>query len=245
MARRAACFRREVTVWQVDGVELRPPDPQVPEPPPPVPDFHPLVQLMRDVGLEVVADNDAIVGEFNGLEVARLVAQDDGHRLDVGVGAYDQDAFALMHADLEPHDALATVLAEVQRHRVRGAAPHPINRLVRERWLRAELVADPSRVGAVALAPVASMVERDGLHDILPAAAVGSDGDDRRLLVVCSVGIDLDLVPTAGELASYSDVDQVVFVLPERDHHPVTVAMAEELNWPVRFDIADCPWPPG
>lgn len=243
VARRAEQFQPRATVWKLDGTVLTPaamaPIELVPEP---VIDAE-IRDLLDANAVDVIIEHGEITGEYLGLEVARIVAAGGEQRLDVGVGAYDQDAFAMMNPDLEPADALGEVVRQVALHRSRGAEPHPINRLVRERWLRAELLADPSTIGLVSLRPTEAAVPRDGLHDIAPAFALGIADDDSLVLVACSVGIDLDLVPSAADLAAHHQVDAIKLVLPERDQHPVMRALAGRCARPCEILTADEPWP--
>jgi hypothetical protein len=58
-------------------------------------------------------------------------------------------------------------------------------------------------------------------------AAGTADG----VVVVCSVGIDLDLVPAAAEARLALDPkSDLVLVVPERDDHPVTRTLADRLS---------------
>lgn len=244
VARRAAAFDEPPRIWRLDGQRLVGADPE----PYPVPqdEAEPAgVELLRERGLEILRDGVDWVGEFNGLEVAR-VRYDESlgtHELVVGVGAYDQDAFAMINADLSAVAGLRQVLAVVQQYRVRGAEPHPANRIVRERWLRAELVEDPARAGLIRLVPLDDLGARSGLHDVLPAMAVGDDPNRNRVLAACSVGIDLELVPAAAELIGPFGIDRILFVVPERDRHPATEALASRLTVPVEFFSPALPWP--
>ncbi len=188
----------------------------------------------------IVVEHGWIIGECRGLEVARVSGVGDEQRLDVGVGAYDQGAFAVMNPDMTPDQSLAEVVAQVLQHRRRRAGPHPINRLVRERWLRAELVEDPSALGLAALTAVEGATPRDGLYDVAPAFAWASA---ERTLVACSVGIDLDLVPAAAEVGARHGAEQIVLVLPERDQHAMTAAVAAQCRVPIDIVTADVPWP--
>ncbi len=65
--------------------------------------------------------------------------------------------------------------------------------------------------------PVDPPVERAGLRAPAPAPAVGTAPDDERVLVVCSVGVDADLVPATADLMLRERPDRVVVVLPPRD----------------------------
>ena len=82
---------------------------------------------------------------------------------------------------------------------------HPVQLLARERWLRADVMADPSSVGAAHLRPVEMTTEAEGLKDAHPAAALGVDLQGSSLLVVCSRGVDLSLVPLAADTRAMVD----------------------------------------
>ena len=147
-----------------------------------------------------------------------------------------------MHGDLPATEALAAAVRTVAEHRRPGAEPHPLNRLARERWLRRVLVEHPERVGARHLAPADSPVVLDDLGKSAPAPAAGVDQEGAPLLVVCSVGIDLDLVPAAADarLADGSE-PRLVLAVPPRDDHPVTRQLVAELVVPVDIVTVDDP----
>ena len=115
--------------------------------------------------------------------------------------------------------------------------PHPLNRLARERLVRDLLVREPGRIDLVSLAPAPPPVPRPRLTEVAPCAALGYDGEGRVVVVVCSVGIDLDLVPWAADarLALAAPADRLLLVLPRRDAHPVTRALAEQLRHPAEL----------
>lgn len=243
VARQAGHFRPSATVWAVDGTSVTPATA--------VPIAAPTERLLAPhiaaslaaVNIATVIEHGELMAECEGLEVGRVAGNGDAQRLDVGVGAYDQGAFAVINPDMAPDEALAYVVGQVRLHRRRGAEPHPINRLVRERWLRAELIADPSSLGLTALSPVEPTVARDGLHDTAPAFACGTAVDSgERVLVACSVGIDLSLIPAAADVAAREDAERIVVVLPERDQHAVTLALAAGSIRPIEIVTADVPW---
>jgi hypothetical protein len=215
LARRAALFTDGPTVWWLHGTELHAVDPEPLLLGPPRAAAPDLVALLEAAGLEVVDERDHVAGELRGLEVARVV----GDRLEVGVGEADRELTAMLHGDLAPADALQRVVEIVGQHRRPGAPPHPLNQLVPERWLRwtmrdaTPMPAPRARVG---------LRERD--------IACATRGDT---VIVCSVGVDLDLVPAAAEarLAIAPDAP-LVLVVPERDEHPVTTALAARLVHP-------------
>jgi hypothetical protein len=191
-----------------------------------------LAPLIRAGGAEPVAEHGELLGEVDGLEVCRVVVADGVARLEVGVGRHDREAFALLHGDLPPAEALAGVVARVRVHR-EGTEPHPLRRLAGERRLRNRLVAHPAWIGAEELTPVPPPLPSAGLKQAAPAAAAGT-GPSGPVLAVCSVGIDLDLMPWAADARAADERSDVrlVLVVPERDVHPVTLALAARLRDP-------------
>jgi hypothetical protein len=245
LARRALAFRSAPAVWRVDGRSLVA---AAPEPLPDVPKVDPrvldLAPLIVEGGAEPVVEHGVLVGEVAGLEVCRAVVNHDTDavRLEVGVGVHDREAFQLLHGDVPPVEALAGVVAKVAPHRRAGADPHPLHRLAAERLLRHRLIQEPWLVGAAALAQADPPEARTNLRDAVPCVATGLDPDGRPLVVVCSVGIDLDVVPFAADarLAAASraqspgagDGARLVLAVPDRDAHPVTLALAADLVEP-------------
>src|SRR4029077_12211873 len=129
---------------------------------------------------------------------------------------------------LAPADALERVVSIVQEHRRPGAPRHPLNQLVPERWLRWTLTNDPSRIGVDHLEPAPAPRPRVGLRERDVACARSDDA-----VVVCSVGVDLDLVPTAAEARLVLDPDaRLILAVPERDDHPATRSLAQRLTTP-------------
>lgn len=235
LARRAAAFAVPPTVWRVDGraVERAEPAPAAP-PAAPHPSAELLSVMLAAAGADVVVEHGVVSGEVRGLEIARVAVDDDGTgRIEVGVGRHDREAFAMVHGDVPPAEALADVIGTVRRHRHPDAPHHPLNRLAGERWLRATVVADPALVGAAHLRPVDPPVPRANVKDPVPAPALGEDLEGRPLVAVCSVGVDLDLVPSAADArAVHAPGARLVLVVPERDDLPVTRALAAALAEP-------------
>ncbi len=202
---------------------------------PDVPDD--LVATLEQSGVEVVTEWGVVRGEVLGLEVARLViwpaetGGDGCYHLEAGVGRFDRDAVAATRGDEVPSVSLARTLEQVRAHRYRGAPVHPLQLLARERWLRADVVADPSSVGAALLRPVEMTTEAEGLKDAHPAAALGTDSHGSSLLVVCSRGVDLSLVPLAADtLAMHDPSARLVLALPGVDHHAATKVLVDMLR---------------
>lgn len=239
VARRAAQFARAPRVFRVDGGTLVSAEivSQTPiaEPPSEALD---LVPLLAEAGVEIVIEHGVVRGEILGLEVARIVIDPvDGPRVEVGVGRHDREAFAMVHGDVPAPKALASVVESVRLHRCAGPdgglPEHPLGRMASERWLRKVLVDQPERIGTVALEAVESIVERERVDEAVPAIAVGTGASGAPVVVVCSTGIDLDLVPTAADARiTYGPEADLLLVLPERDAHPVTRTLSDALTRP-------------
>jgi len=180
-----------------------------------------------------------LTGEVLGLEVCRVVPDaDTGElRLEVGVGAHDREAFAILHGARPPAEALADVVTKVAEHRRPGAQRHPLQQLGAERLLRWRLEQEPWLVGAESLRPSPPPVPRPNVKDPVPCCAAGEDAHGRPLLVVCSTGVDLDLVPFAADarLADPRPGVLLVLAVPERDAFAVTQALAARLEDPARL----------
>jgi hypothetical protein len=237
LARRAALFATAPSIWIAEGRSLVPAPPAaLAAPAPPDARVLPLAALIEAAGATPVIEHGVLTGEVAGLEVCRAVVDPDtgAARLEVGVGAHDREAFQLIHGNVPPQEALTGVVAAVHEWRRQGAGPHALNRLARERLLRHSLVLDPAPVDAVALEAVPPPVPRTSLKDAVPCVAAGVGVDGEPLVVVCSVGVDLDLVPFAADarLATGSSGARLLLAVPARDVIPVTTAMAAMLREP-------------
>jgi hypothetical protein len=243
LARRALPFAPGPTVWRAVGAELHP---AAPAPVPelrPVPGADDLRSLLQEAGLDIVEEDGAILGELLGLEVARITVGDDGPELGVGVGRFDRELTVMTHAHLAPADRLHRAVEIVAEYRRPGAPPHPLNQLVPERWMRAALVTDPSRIDVAALRPVPSAVGRANLKDTAVASAVGLDTAGEPVVVTCSTGVDLDLVPAAADdRAARADGARLVLAVPARDALPLTRDLAARLARPAEVVGLDGEW---
>jgi len=242
VARRAALFDPSPEVWRVNGTELSRAEASVVAPTEAAALEPRVAALLTVAEVDVIVEHGVTIGECRGLEVARVTGAGPDQRLSVGVGAYDQGAFEVMHPDLTPTESLAEVVAQVLAYRRRGGEPHPINRLARERWIRSDLLADPSALGLTSLAVVEPATPRDGIKDVAIASAIGEATGGERVLVACSVGIDLDAVPAAADLAQRHEADRILIVLPDRDRHRVVQAIAARSRRPIEFVKAPEPW---
>ena len=230
LARRAMLFSGVINIWEIKGKEIELARPDRPLDGLQTPELPALIAVMQGAGLEVVSEHGVIVGEVAGLEVARIVSDLNGDRIEVGVGAHDREAFALLHGHLPTTEAIARVADVVKNHRMPGAEPHPLNRLGAERWLRARLIAEPERIGAQKLEAAEPPVERTNLKEAVPAVAKGLTNDGKELVVVCAVGIDLDVLPFAADARLLHDPSaKLKVVVPQRDAHQILFDLAGRL----------------
>lgn len=229
LARRAGEISAPVEVWLARGAELEEAEaaPPATDPAPP-PDAELYRPVLAAAGLEPVVEGGELIGELLGLEVARVVVGDDGAaHLEAGVGRFDREAGAMMFAHLGETDSLARAVDVVRRQRGPGTDRHPLNQLVPERWLRALVVARPEVVGARELRPVGSACPRRNLREAGVATAVGVGTDGEPVVVVCSTGVDLDLVPAAADdRLAHAPGARLLIVLPEADALPITRDLA-------------------
>ena len=252
LARQAAYFARpDLGVWRIEGpssgdqpgghrlVEAAPAP--FPERGQPAPAATELVDALIDAGTEVVVEDGIVRGEVNGLEVARIVHGQttagvplDGPLLEIGVGAADRELTAMLHGELSSVEQLARAVGIVRQHRRSEAPHHPLNRLAPERWLRAALVRSPGTIGLSTLRPADNPRPRTNLRERGIAAGQGATAaDGRSVVVVCSVGIDVELVPAAADARAFLDPSaELWLVVPERDHHPTTRRLASRLRPP-------------
>jgi hypothetical protein len=243
LARRAAAFSLPITVWHVDGRTLEPASAaSLTAPPGPNPAHLSLLPVIEAGGATPVIEHGVVIGEVRGLEVCRVVDDpvDDHARLEVGIGVHDREAFALIHGDIPTADALAGVVDAVTRHRGTGA-DHALDRLVPERLLRWRLEQDSGDLGLDSLAPAEPPVPRPNVKERAPCSARGRRADGSEVVVVCSVGVDLDLIPYATDARRLGESQpgvgggtmesaETLIVLPSRDLVPITVELAGLLD---------------
>ncbi len=178
-----------------------------------------MAETISSSGAIPVVDFGRLVGEVEGLEVVRIQSTDDGPpRLDVGVGQADRELHELVHSNLSPPEAISRAVAMVGDIRRPGAAPHPLNRIGRPRWLRSIVVNDPSVLNVGKLSPVPPLRESNTVLSSDPVSAVNETS-----VVVCSTGVDPDLVPEALEYRQRHNPDaELVIVLTSSDRLPTT-----------------------
>ena len=235
LARRAAGFTMPICVWQVDGRSLKPAVALPLSPPEGVSAEH--AELAADVmeaGAHPVVEHGVLAGEVVGLEVCRVVtdAYTGMVRLEVGVGAHDREAFQLLHGDRPTVEALTDVVRAVAKHRRPGAARHPLNLLAQERALRARLVAEPALINATEVREVAPPLKRGNVKDPVPCIATATI-DGRVTAVVCSSGVDLDVMPYAIDARIMLGVERCLVVMPSRDVLGIQLQLAALANPPL------------
>lgn len=254
LARRAELFAEGAPlVWQVTRKGLVEAEPLPPLPRKPMPSAPDLVDLLIDAGVELVVEDGVVRGEVQGLEVARIVAGTttsgvpiEEPQLEVGVGAADRELSSMVHGDVPPGEQLERVVKLVRDLRRPDADRHPLNQLAPERWLRAELCRSPKAIGMTTLRPAEGARPRRGLRELDIAVGTGEADDGRSVVVACSVGIDLDLVPAAADARAVIDPRADLWlVLPERDDHPSSLRMAARLHDPARIVSVPDTWRQG
>jgi hypothetical protein len=239
LARRASGFGISITVWQVDGITMaKVQSESAPREIDVTPGHDVFIQTITDSGADVIIEHGVITGEVRGLEVCRVVtdAYTGVHRLEVGVGAHDREAFGMMHGDTPTAQSLQRIVDVVRKHRTPGADPHPLNRLGAERALRTLVIEQPELIGATSLRAVASAAPRPNLKDPIPCVALGENVAGQPVVAVFSTGIDLDVIPFAVDARLYhAEPDtELVVVVPQRVVSPVTTRLVDMMKHPAR-----------
>ncbi len=244
LARRAELFRLPTTIWRIDGTSLRRVESEALPAEPPLPAaaerFRPLIE---QAGAEPVVEGGVLRAEVRGLEVARVEVDETGAYLAVGVGKHDREAKRVVHGHQQGLNELVEAVRFVAERRVPGGEGSPAYHLAGERWLRWLVVRRPELVGAARLAPVPSPVRRDDLRQPAPAPASGIDPAGAPLLVVCSVGVDMDLVPAAADTwLADARRPPIVLCVPEGDDPPPVREMAALLVPPTEVRTVPRDW---
>jgi hypothetical protein len=256
LARRAAQLAFPTSIWFAHDRSLLPAVVELRAPPPEPSAGHlALTDVIAAAGATPNIEHGVVSGEVFGLEVCRVVDEPtvghiaelgeidvtaiagavdtDGVLLEVGVGANDREAFRLLHGDIPTVEALTAVVEAVTAHRSPQAPQHPLNRLGQERYLRWQLEQDPGVIDMVSVVPAAPPVPRPNLKDPIPCVAVGTDAGGAEHTIVCSVGVDVDLVGFVADVQSHDD-RPVTVVLRERDRVAITDDLLALLARPVR-----------
>jgi len=231
LARRASLVNADIEIMAVAAASARPadvaPSPTVPE----ISDeLWRTAAVIADTGARVVDDNGRLTGEVRGLEVARVEPDDHAlgsPRIQVGVGQADRELHGYVHGHLDDQDRLRRAVEVVLQHRRAGAALHPLTRLARPRWIRSELLSNPAAIGLTDLEPQAPVRPTAGVFDREPATAYSRPD---RVTVVCSAGVDLDLLPEAVDVRARIDPEsRLILALPSRDVALATGSLLESV----------------
>ena len=225
LARQAGHLDFAVSVWHVDGRTLMA---GVAEPfldrREPSADHLDFVEFIERGGATPIIEHGVVAGEVLGLEVCRAVNDPvtGAARLEVGMGAHDREAFALLHGDKPTVEALADVVSNVKQHRRPGALAHPFNRIAPERLLRSTIIDDPRLVGAVNLEACDPPLVRTNVLDTVPCVARGTSASGTDLVVVVTSGADPDVVPFALDARAHVDLrfgtDSELLIAMPRSH---------------------------
>ena len=238
IARRAAELNFPVAVWHVDERALIP---AVAEPfaePATVDPHHAsFLPLIAEGGATPLIEHGIVTGEVLGLEVCRAVNDPvtGSARLEVGMGAHDREAFALLHGDKPTVSALSDVVENVKRHRRPGALAHPFNRIAPERLLRCLALDSPALVNTDVLEPCDPPVVRTNVLDIVPCVARGKSHGSAVFdtVVVFTSGADPDIVPFALDSRAFTDqvhgTSSSLFIAMPESHVTPTNRRALEL----------------
>lgn len=241
LARRAPLFELPLSVWHVEDRVLLS---AVPEPYPSTGPASPghlaYTDTIAAAGAEPLVEHGVVTGEVRGLEICRVVDDPDTGtiRLEVGMGAHDREAFAMVHGDVPTPEALARVVGAVSPHRADGADPHPFNQFAAERLHRWRICNDPASIGCASLSPADPPVMRTNLKDAVPCVATGETLDgSRRVVVVFVHGVDLDVVPFAVDAAAFHGADRAFVAVRSRDVVAPIETMANRTRIPVQFRV--------
>ena len=245
-AAKAATLDPRPTVLAVDGSTVEGVEP----PPLPAPGPHrPAASAAARLDGAAAARADVVVHEDGsltfevlGLEVARVNA--DG-TMAVGAGKHDREATSELYGEQPTREALVRAVETVRQLRRADAQPGPATFLQRERWLRHALLEDPTALDAVGVAgPLVPVADPSPPLDLRRPRPAGAVADEGRVLVVCSAGIDLDLVPTAGWIRAWAApaAERVVLVVPLGDDKPILHDLTSLLPVPAAVVAVAPPW---
>ncbi len=242
LARRAEGVALPVHVAHVEGRALVPAIAEALVPEPPAAAAHrQLVDAIAAGGAVPTEEHGVVAGEVRGLEVCRVVDDPDtgAARLEVGVGAHDREIFQMLHGNRPTVEALADVVAAVGEHRRTGVVDHPLNRLAMSRALRADLIDRPELIGATSVVPAPPPFPRDNLKDEVPCAATALV-DGRTVAVVCTNGVDVDVVPWSIDACAALEtagvhVTECLIAAPARDVIDIQQRLAALAVRPTRF----------
>jgi hypothetical protein len=224
-ARRAARCAMPTMCWSIVGREATPIVPIEGIAPPTINDLpadeKQFIATIENSGAVAIVENGVLRAEVLGLEVGRVVreAETDRPHLEVGVGKHDRLAQSMMNSSADPAKILREAVDTVTNLRVAGAPSHPATTSSRSRWLREMLIADPARFGL--LRPVTRLpstvpvdLKQSGVSAVLATRSA------QKVVVGCSVGVDLDAPTDLLDIADLRGADAVILLIPEEHDAP-------------------------
>jgi hypothetical protein len=239
VSRRAQLFDRDIRVWLVADKQVARAESDPVMPSSAVPNTHEqFAELIAQSGAEVVREHGVLSGEAMGLEVCRVVVDENDNtpRLEIGVGAHDRETFQMLHGKVATLESLVKVVDIVRGHRQSGSEHHPLNRLAAERLLRHRVVNEPQLVGASSMQVVEPPVKRLNVKDAVPCCAVGATEQGQAIVVVCTAAVDVDVVAFAADARARIAPDaQLVIATHTNNVTPSLAKLAKSLRNPARF----------
>ena len=238
LARRAQHLALPISVWRIEGTNIARAETEPHSQSVVLGDeYQHFVQQMKDAGAEPLVEHGVLVGEVRGLEMCRVVSDDTTGdvRLEVGIGAHDREAFAMVHSDKPTHESVASVVQAVIAHRFVDAPLHPYNTLAAERFMRWRVIQTPELIGLTSLQPIDPPVKRANLKDAVPCVGRGKDASGKDVVVAFVHGIHLDVVPFAVDVATREAVENVLIVSRTQDVTSSIRSMAQYARATVNF----------
>ena len=239
VSRRAQLFDRDIRVWLVADKKVTITEPAVVLATSQVPQSHEqFASIIGESGADIVREHGVLSGEVMGLEVCRVVVDENDNtpRLEIGVGAHDRETFQMLHGKVATLESLVKVVNIVRGHRQSGSEHHPLNRLAAERLLRHRVIVEPQLVGASSLQATEPPVQRLNVKDAVPCCAVGKTENGEQIVVVCTASVDVDVVSFAADARARVAPDaQLVIATHTNNVTPSLAKLAKSLRIPARF----------
>ena len=239
VSRRAQLFDRDIRVWLVADKKVTITEPAVVLATSQVPQSHEqFAAIIGESGADIVREHGVLSGEVMGLEVCRVVVDENDNtpRLEIGVGAHDRETFQMLHGKVATLESLVKVVNIVRGHRQSGSEHHPLNRLAAERLLRHRVIVEPQLVGASSLQATEPPVQRLNVKDAVPCCALGKTENGQQIVVVCTASVDVDVVSFAADArARVAPEAQLVIATHTNNVTPSLAKLSKSLRIPARF----------
>jgi hypothetical protein len=122
------------------------------------------------------------------------------------------------------------------------AVHHPLSQLAASRLLRWRLLQTPALVGAHTLVAAEPPVPRSNVKDHVPCVAVerseaasGDAGAPDVHVVVCTTGVDLEVVPFTVDAIAAHGATRATIAAPARDVIDIQERLADLISVPTAF----------